>query len=181
MSKFVINNIQSLNLLLDRVKSGDPASYEYINSYFQAFLDNDNYLMKQIKEQIKELRTELESGEIVIPGTGTGSGTGETGIGALGIPTFLSDTEPDVDASVDYIWFKPIRKSSTIIPDEPDVPGDEDPIVTFVLEATEGEDGDWHIKIDDIVKAIENATSNPNEAEEGEYVITPVESENPTE
>ena len=160
MSKFVINNIQSLNLLLDRVKSGDPASYEYINSYFQAFLDNDNYLMKQIKEQIKELRTE---------------------IGALGIPTFLSDTEPDVDASVDYIWFKPIRKSSTIIPDEPDVPGDEDPIVTFVLEATEGEDGDWHIKIDDIVKAIENATSNPNEAEEGDYVITPVESENPTE
>ena len=173
MAKFIINDLQSLNLLLDRVKSGDPASYEYINRYFQAFLDNDNFLMKQIKEEIEQLKEELTSGEIVIPGTG---GSGETGIGALGVPTFLCDKEPEVDKNVDYIWFKPIRKSSTVIPDpdDPDVPPTEDPVVTFVLEATEADDG-WHIQIEDIIKAIENATSNPDEADDGDYVITPVE------
>lgn len=162
MSKFVINNIDSLNLLLDKVKSTDPGSYEFINRYFQALLENDNFLMRLIQSQISDLRKDLESGEIVIPS----QETGPTGIGALGVPTFIGEDEPDVDATVDYIWFKPIRKTEVVVPDTT-------PVVTFILEAEERDDG-WHIQVDDILKAIENASSDPNDLKDGEYLITPI-------
>lgn len=159
MAKFIIRDIDQLNLLLDKVKSNSPGSYELINSYFQAFLDNDNFLMKQIKTEIRQVIDKLESGEIFIP-------QAETGPGALGVPTFLGDTEPEIDKSIDYIWFKPIRKTQVVDPDEY-------PLL-FVLDAKESEDG-WHLNVEDILYTIMNTADSVEEAEDGEIVISPLE------
>lgn len=159
MSKFVISNIDQLNLLLDKVKSNSPGSYEFINRYFQAFLENDNFLMQEIKRQIAEVIHNLESGEIVIP-------MEETGPGALGVPTFLQDTEPDIDKNIDYIWFKPIRKTQIVDPTD-------DPVL-FVLDAKESDDG-WHLNVDDILYAILNSADTVESAEDGEIIFVPAE------
>ena len=163
MARFVINNIDQLNLLLDKVQAGSPGSYDFINRYFQALLENDNFLLNQIKKEVQGVIDKIEAGEIFIP-----KQEGDFGPGALGIPTFLCDTEPEVEDGIDYIWFKPIRKSQQ--PEEEP----EEGVILFVLDAEESDDG-WHLNVNDLLYTILNTAEFIEGADDGDVIITPAD------